>query len=95
MVLPPCSPPYTTLAYNLKKRRSGSKNCTRGKALRISHRGKVYLSEDCTSPVVVPGVMDIRSQAGAAFRKFAAAEMHVVHSVVPMESWPGMPPANG
>lgn len=54
---------------------------------------KVYLLEDCTSPVVVPGIMDYTEQADAAFRRFAAAGMHVVRSIDPMESWPGMPPA--
>ncbi len=52
---------------------------------------KVYLLEDCASPVVVPGVMDYTEQADAAFRRFAEAGMHVVRSVDPMESWPGMP----
>lgn len=51
---------------------------------------KVYLLEDCTSPVVVPGRMDYTDHADAAFRKFAEAGMHVVSSVDPMESWPGM-----
>jgi len=55
---------------------------------------KVYLLEDCTSPVVVPGVMDYTDQADAAFRKFAKAGMHVVRSVDPLESWPGIPPSN-
>ena len=32
---------------------------------------KVYLLEDCTSPVVVPGVVDYTEQADAAFRHFA------------------------
>jgi nicotinamidase-related amidase len=51
---------------------------------------KVYLLEDCTSPVVVPGVMDYTDQADAAFSKFAAAGMHVVRSVDPLETWPGI-----
>jgi nicotinamidase-related amidase len=51
---------------------------------------KVYLLEDCTSPVVVPGVMDYTEQADAAFRKFAAAGMHVVRSADPIEAWPGL-----
>ncbi|MEP6519226.1 isochorismatase [Microcoleus vaginatus] len=41
---------------------------------------KVYLLEDCTSPVVVPGVVDFTEQADAAFQKFAAAGMNVVKS---------------
>jgi nicotinamidase-related amidase len=51
---------------------------------------KVYLLEDCTSPVVIPGVMDYTEQADAAFAKFAAAGMHVVRSVDPLEAWPGI-----
>jgi nicotinamidase-related amidase len=56
---------------------------------------KVYLLEDCASPVVVPGVMDYTEQADAAFNKFAEAGMHVVRSVEPLESWPGMPLREG
>jgi nicotinamidase-related amidase len=41
---------------------------------------KVYLLEDCTSPVVVPGVVDFTEQADAAFQRFAAAGMNVVKS---------------
>ncbi len=52
--------------------------------------GKVYLLEDCTSPVVVPGVVDYTAQAEAAFRRFADAGMHVVRSTDPMETWPDL-----
>jgi nicotinamidase-related amidase len=45
---------------------------------------KVYLLEDCTSPVVVPGVVDYTGQADAAFRKFAQAGMHIVRSTEPV-----------
>ncbi|MBC8448220.1 MAG: isochorismatase [Chloroflexi bacterium] len=51
---------------------------------------KVYLLEDCTSPVVVPGVMDYTDEADAAFHRFADAGMHVVRSTDPLESWPGI-----
>jgi nicotinamidase-related amidase len=51
---------------------------------------KVYLLEDCTSPVVVPGVIDYTDEADAAFRRFAEAGMHVVRSTDPIASWPGM-----
>ncbi len=51
---------------------------------------KVYLLEDCTSPVVIPGVVDYTDQADAAFQRFADAGMHVVRSVDPIESWPGI-----
>jgi len=51
---------------------------------------KVYLLEDCTSPVVIPGVVDYTDQADAAFRRFSDAGMHVVRSTDPMDSWPGL-----
>jgi nicotinamidase-related amidase len=41
---------------------------------------KVYLLEDCTSPVVVPGVIDFTEQADEAFARFAAAGMKIVRS---------------
>jgi nicotinamidase-related amidase len=40
---------------------------------------KVYLLEDCTSPVVVPGA-DFTDAADAAFAKFAKAGMHRIQS---------------
>jgi nicotinamidase-related amidase len=51
---------------------------------------RTYLLEDCTSPVVAPG-MDYTEQADAAFERFAAAGMHVVRSTEPISSWPGIP----
>jgi nicotinamidase-related amidase len=42
---------------------------------------KVYLLEDCTSPVVIPGVVDYTAQADAAYARFAAAGMHVIKSI--------------
>jgi nicotinamidase-related amidase len=51
---------------------------------------EVYLLEDCTSPVVIPGVVDYTDQADAAFERFAKAGMHVVRSTDPIESWPGI-----
>jgi nicotinamidase-related amidase len=51
---------------------------------------RTYLLEDCTSPVVVPGVVDYTDDADAAFQRFVAAGMHVVRSTDPIESWPGM-----
>ena len=51
----------------------------------LAHR--VHLLEDCTSPVVVPGVVDYTEEANAAFRRFAEAGMHVVHSTEPLDSW--------
>jgi nicotinamidase-related amidase len=41
---------------------------------------KVYLLADCTSPVVIPGVVDYTAQADAAYQRFAAAGMNIVRS---------------
>jgi nicotinamidase-related amidase len=51
---------------------------------------KVYLLEDCTSPVVVPGVTDYTDEANDAFARFAEAGMHVVRSTDPIDTWPGI-----
>ncbi len=51
---------------------------------------KVYLLEDCTSPVVIPGVIDYTDPAINAFQRFADAGMHIVRSTDPMDRWPGM-----
>jgi len=51
---------------------------------------KVYLLEDCTSPVVVPPAVDYTEEADAAFERFATAGMHVVRSSDPIEDWPGV-----
>ena len=48
---------------------------------------RMYLLEDCTSPVVVPGVVDYTDEADAAFERFARAGMHVVRSTVPIDRW--------
>ena len=51
---------------------------------------KVYLLEDCTSPVVIPGVINYTEQANGAFQKFADAGMHLVNTTMPMSEWPGL-----
>jgi nicotinamidase-related amidase len=51
---------------------------------------RTYLLEDCTSPVVVPGVVDYTEEADAAFARYEAAGMHVVRSTAPIASWPGI-----
>ncbi len=50
---------------------------------------RVYLLEDCSSPVVVPGVVDYTDDADAAFARFADAGAHVVRTSEPLTSWPG------
>ncbi len=51
---------------------------------------KVYLLEDCTSPVVVPGVIDFTDQANEAFQRFSDAGARIVRSTDPIASWPGL-----
>jgi len=51
---------------------------------------RLYLLEDCSSPVVVPGVVDYTEDADAAFASFAEAGAHVVRSTDPIASWPGI-----
>jgi nicotinamidase-related amidase len=41
---------------------------------------KVYLLADCTSPVVIPGIVDYTEQADAAYQRFADAGMNIVRS---------------
>jgi nicotinamidase-related amidase len=50
---------------------------------------RMYLLEDCTSPIVVPGLVDYTAQADAAFERYARAGMHVVRSTDPLRDWPG------
>ena len=52
---------------------------------------RVYLLEDCTSPVVVEGAVDFTKEAEAAFRRFAAAGVHLVLSTSRIGSWPKPP----
>ncbi len=48
---------------------------------------KVYLLTDCSSPVVVPGVVDFTDEAEATYQRFAEAGMHLVDSTQPIASW--------
>jgi nicotinamidase-related amidase len=41
---------------------------------------RLYLLEDCTSPVVVEGAVDFTARADAAFTRFAAAGVHLIRS---------------
>ena len=41
---------------------------------------KVYLLSDCTSPVVIPGVVDYTDRANAAYQRFSDAGMNIVRS---------------
>ena len=48
---------------------------------------KVYLVDDLTSPVVVPGIVDYTEPADAVFAKVADAGMHIVESTAPIAQW--------
>lgn len=52
---------------------------------------KIYLLEDTSSPVVVPGVVDYTDNANAAYQRFAEAGMHRVTIRQPLETWPNFP----
>ncbi len=50
---------------------------------------RLYLLEDCSSPVVVSGAVDYTDDADAAFARFADAGVHLVRSTEPLATWPG------
>ncbi|MEM6701747.1 MAG: nicotinamidase [Acidobacteriota bacterium] len=65
-----------------------------GMAERGADPGKLYLLEDCMSPVAVPDgaggfLADFTDDSTAALKRFAATGAHVVRSTLPMSRWPG------
>jgi nicotinamidase-related amidase len=50
---------------------------------------RLYLLDDCSSAVVVPGIVDYTDEADAAYARFAEAGAHIVRATEPMSSWPG------
>jgi nicotinamidase-related amidase len=50
---------------------------------------RLYLLDDCTSPVVVPGAVDYTDDSDAAFARFAEAGAHIVRSTDRLATWPG------
>jgi nicotinamidase-related amidase len=48
---------------------------------------KIYLMEDLTSPVVVPGIVDYTDSADTAFAGFSEVGMHIVTSTEPIGNW--------
>lgn len=48
---------------------------------------RIVLLDDCSSPVVVPGVADFTDASEAAFARFAAAGMRRALSTDPTEGW--------
>lgn len=51
---------------------------------------KVYLMEDCTSPVVIPGVHDFTPEADQAFADFVAGGMNLAKSTDSLATWKGV-----
>jgi nicotinamidase-related amidase len=51
---------------------------------------KIFVLEDCTSPVVIPGIIDYTEEADKAFKRFKNAGIHIVRSTEPIVSWPGL-----
>jgi nicotinamidase-related amidase len=49
---------------------------------------RVYLLEDCTSPVIASGSVDFTAEGNEAFARFAARGVHIVRSTEPIDSWP-------
>jgi nicotinamidase-related amidase len=49
---------------------------------------RVYLLEDCTSPVIASGAVDFTAEGNEAFARFAARGVHIVRSTDPIDSWP-------
>lgn len=49
---------------------------------------KIYLLEDCASPVVVPDAVDFTDAADACYREFEAAGMYLVKSTQSPLDWP-------
>jgi nicotinamidase-related amidase len=59
----------------------------------VQERGleeKVYLLEDCSSSVVVPGSVDYTDEADAHFARFNESGAHLVRSDQPLAEWPGV-----
>jgi len=48
---------------------------------------RIYLLEDTTSSVVIPGFLDYTDEADAQFEKFKEAGMHLVRSEEPLKNW--------
>ncbi len=49
---------------------------------------RIYLMEDCTTPIVIPDVVDFSEDAQRAFERFSDHGMHVVKSTEPVRTWP-------
>lgn len=51
---------------------------------------KIYILEDCMTPIVVPGVVDYTDETDRSFEKFREAGVHIVSSADPITEWPNI-----
>ena len=51
---------------------------------------KIYIMTDCTSAVVIPGVVDFTDMMLDGFKRFEAQGLNLVRSTDPIETWPGL-----
>ena len=51
---------------------------------------KLYLLEDCTSSVVIPGLVDYTDTANKTYQRYAEKGVHIVLSTDQITSWPGI-----
>lgn len=49
---------------------------------------KVYILEDCTSPVVIPGILDFTDEANQKFEEFKRRGVNIVKSTDDIHTWP-------
>jgi nicotinamidase-related amidase len=59
----------------------------RGMTERVS---RIYVLQDCTSSVVIPGIADFTADADAAFAEFQEFGVNLVETTTSMGEWPGM-----
>ena len=59
-------------------------------AIDNSLANKIYVVEDCMSPVVIPDVIDYTDPTDETFQRFSDQGMHVIHSTESLESLPGI-----
>jgi nicotinamidase-related amidase len=60
------------------------------KAMDNSLIEKIYILEDCMSPVVIPDAIDYTDHAEEVYKRFSDEGMHIIHSTEPLESLPGI-----
>ena len=59
-------------------------------AIDNSLANRLYILEDCMSPVVIPDVIDYTGPTDDTFQRFSDQGMHVIHSTESLEGLPGI-----